>query len=121
MRGYRDEGSVVNEKHANSDALTIYSVLSVPENPLLDDYVVMILASRSILHIKSVLRHYQETTGSSLYDVSLIAMKLGFHIFVLCNHDVCMYPRVSSSFHFLGTWDNLPDHEGHVTMPVFTV
>ncbi|XP_023763345.2 annexin D4 [Lactuca sativa] len=68
VRGYRDEGSVVNEKHANSDALTIYSVLSVPENPLLDDYVVMILASRSILHIKSVLRHYQETTGSSLYD-----------------------------------------------------
>nr|XP_043611360.1 annexin D4 [Erigeron canadensis] len=70
VSAYRYEGPKVNEEVAKVEAKTFLNALknANKKNPLLDDDVVTILATRSKLHINSLFKYYKEISGSSVYE-----------------------------------------------------
>ncbi|KAI3697827.1 hypothetical protein L6452_30924 [Arctium lappa] len=70
VSAYRYEGPKVNEEVAKSEAETVFNSLKNADkkNPLVDDDLVTILATRSKLHIKSLIHHYKQISGNSIYE-----------------------------------------------------
>lgn len=64
VSAYRYEGPKVSEETAKSEAKTITAALKRGE-PLQDDQVVNILATRSKLHIKTVFKHIDQDLGTN--------------------------------------------------------
>lgn len=74
VSSYRYEGERVNEDTAKSEAKTLCAAIknTGKKSPLEDEEVVLILSTRSKLHLKSVFKHYKEISGQTI-DEDLVA------------------------------------------------
>jgi annexin D len=70
VSSYRYEGPKVREELAKSEAKIIHNAIkNSGTNPIEEEAVVTILATRSKLHLKSVFKHYKEISGHHLDEV----------------------------------------------------
>lgn len=71
VSSYRYEGPQVHEGTAKSEAKILRDAIknAAKKNPIEDEEVVRILATRSKLHIRTIFKHYIEICGKRIDEV----------------------------------------------------